>query len=183
MMNRYRILVKNVSQKSVLVLTVAVFGLASAMLAQTTNTATTPLTFTCNANTSDNVYVSLEYATLDHQVMTVSGGLPPYKYSQNTTCSATPDSPPCGTTPLSTFGLTLNPNTGVVTGTPTQSADFSIEVMDSNQPPYYGWCEIDIVPPQTPPTVHNPAQRNGNSRRCGFVEQVHPGGLHRRSLD
>jgi len=146
-MNRYRISVKNVSQRSVLVLTAAVFGLASAMLAH----ATTPLTFTCNANTPDSVYVSVEYETLDHQVMTVSGGLPPYTYSQNTTCPATETSPACGTTPLSAFGLTLNPNTGVVTGTPTQAADFSIEVMDSNKPPYYGWCEIDIVPPTTTP--------------------------------
>jgi hypothetical protein len=132
---------KNRSQKNVLALAIALIGSPSAMLAQE------PFSVSCNANgnISEQVYTSSVGVSLNHSVMTITGGVPPFTYqvppSQCATESASLPPETCNTMPP---GLTLSSN-GVITGTPITTGDFSVEVTDADT--YYSWCAIDIVPP------------------------------------
>ena len=65
--------------------------------------------------------------------LTVSGGTAPYTFSVAT-----------GTLPA---GLTLNPSTGAISGTPTAAGSFTIKVTDANGAVSTGTCPYTINPP------------------------------------
>jgi hypothetical protein len=78
---------------------------------------------TCAITINDQIWIScggsntgMKGQPFDSGPATVSGGMAPYTFSV------------VGTLPA---GLTLNPSTGEVTGTPTSSGTFSIQVIDS----------------------------------------------------
>jgi hypothetical protein len=79
----------------------------------------------CTAVTSGEVGVSFNSGA-----PTVTGGTSPYTFSV------------VGTLPA---GLTLNPSTGAVTGTPTAPGSFSIQVKDANGVVASGTCPITII--------------------------------------
>lgn len=64
---------------------------------------------------------------------TVDGGLPPYAFA--ITKGSLPD------------GLTLNPSTGEISGTPTtwQTRSFTVDVTDSQSPPAEAWAEDGVT--------------------------------------
>ncbi len=98
-------------------------------------TVTTAPVLTCPAVSSGEVGVAL-----NSLAMTVSGGTSPYTFSV------------VGTLP---GGLTLNTTTGAITGTPTASGTFSIQVKDSNGVGATSTCPFTIaaVPTLTCPAV------------------------------
>ncbi len=85
---------------------------------------------TCAAVTSGEVGVAFNSPAL-----TVTGGTGPYTFS-------------IGTGPLPA-GLTLNPSTGAITGTPTAAGTFTIQVTDANGVLASTTCPFTIVPPPT----------------------------------
>ncbi|MGB8012320.1 MAG: putative Ig domain-containing protein, partial [Terriglobales bacterium] len=81
---------------------------------------------TCSATNSGEVGVPFNSGPI-----TVTGGTAPYTFSIGS-----------GTLPA---GLTLNTSTGAVTGTPTASGTFTIQVTDANGVVGSGTCSITIV--------------------------------------
>ena len=86
------------------------FGATAAACAITIGAATPALAVSCAAVTGQ---VGVPF---DSSVMTVSGGTAPYSYSI------------VGTLPA---GLTLNTQTGGITGTPTAAGSFSVKIIDT----------------------------------------------------
>jgi hypothetical protein len=93
---------------------------------------------TCPAVSSGEVGVAL-----NSPAMTVGGGTAPYTFSV------------VGTLPN---GLTLNTTTGAITGTPTTSGTFTIQVKDANGVVAAGACPFTIV---SGPTLTCPAVSSG----------------------
>ncbi len=95
-------------------------------------------TLTCPAINSGEVGVAL-----NSLAMTVGGGTAPYTFSV------------VGTLP---GGLTLNTTTGAITGTPTASGSFSIQVKDANAIAATSQCPFTIA---SAPTLTCPAVNSG----------------------
>ena len=100
----------------------------------------TPLALTCPAVSSGEVGVAL-----NSPAMTVSGGTAPYTFSA------------VGTLPS---GLTLNTTNGAITGTPTASGTFTIQVKDSTGAVATTMCPFTIAPP---PSLTCPAVTSGEA--------------------
>ena len=91
-------------------------------------TITPPPTLTCLASGTTGL-VGMPFSSA---ALTVAGGTAPYTFSV------------VGTLPA---GLTLNPATGAISGTPTAPGSFSIKVTDANGVSAAGSCPYTIYPP------------------------------------
>ena len=107
--------------------------------ASLTVNAPPPLTFTPPALLSGTV------GTTYTATMNANGGVKPYTWSWSPVSGSS--LPP---------GLTLAPNTGVLTGTPSQSGtfNFSVEVADSQSTPATQTASLSLaIAPQPPPSI------------------------------
>jgi hypothetical protein len=100
-----------------------------------------PPTVVCSTTNSGEVGLPL-----NSPAMTVNGGTAPFTFSIAT-----------GTLPA---GLTLNPSTGAITGTPTSAGTFTVQVKDANGVVAPGTCPFTIV---TSPTVTCSPAIQGNA--------------------